>query len=215
MTGGDAERTLEIERKYDVGDETPIPDWRDLAAVTTVDAPERRALDARYLDTDDGRLGRAAVALRRRTGGPDEGWHIKHATPEGKHEARWPLDDASTDVEVVVPDAVAATLADEHGFGALGELSTVARIRNERTAYALRDARGDLVAEFVDDRVSATDVRRGVETRWREWELELGPAAPADEEGRHALFAAADALVSAVGGSVSASGSKLGRALGF
>ncbi|WEK14126.1 MAG: CYTH domain-containing protein [Candidatus Microbacterium phytovorans] len=214
MTGGDAERSLEIERKYDVDDDTAIPDWRGLPGVISVGVPERRSLDARYLDTDDGRLGRSAVALRRRTGGPDEGWHIKHATPEGKHEARWPLDDAAADAEIVVPDAVAASLVGEHGFDGLSELSMVARIRNERTAYALRDERGDLVAEFVDDRVSATDARRGTETHWREWELELGPAAPTDDEGRHALFSAADVLVSAVGGSVSASGSKLGRALG-
>ena len=70
-------------------------------------------------------------------------------------------------------------------------------IRNSRTAYALQDAAGGVVAEFVDDRVTATDVRRGVETSWREWELELGPAAPADLAGRAALFAAADARVTA------------------
>lgn len=209
-------RSLEIERKYDVDAETALPDWAALPGVARVGDPEERALDARYLDTADAALARAATALRRRTGGPDEGWHIKQATPEGKLETHWPLDEVAGDemagdeAEPVVPAEVVAALAGvaEPPFG------LIARIRNARVAYALQDAAGDLVAEFVDDHVTATDVRRGVESTWREWELELGPAAPTDAAGRAALFAAADALVAAAGGRPAASASKLGRALG-
>ena len=50
-------------------------------------------------------------------------------------------------------------------------------------------ADGGLVAEFVDDRVTATDARTGVVRTWREWEIELGPAASADPR---AFFAAVD-----------------------
>lgn len=210
MSGTGAERSVEIERKYDVDADTPLPDWRALPGIASVGEPEPRELDARYLDTVDGALGRALTALRRRTGGPDEGWHIKRATAEGKVETRWAFD-GPVDDEPVVPDAVSAAVAEI----APPPYATVARIRNARTAYALRDVGGGLVAEFVDDRVTATDIRRGVETRWREWEVELGPAAPADDAGRAALFAAADGLVASVGGAVSASGSKLGRALGL
>lgn len=204
-------RSLEIERKYDVESDTPLPDWTALPGVARVDAPEARELDARYLDTPDGRLAAALTALRRRTGGPDEGWHIKQSTPEGKLESHWPLD-AVTDASAppVVPAAVVAALAPL----AAPPFVVLARIRNARTAYALRSADGDVIAEFVDDRVTGTDERRGVETVWREWELELGPAAPARASERAALFAAADAAVSAVGGRVAASASKLGRALG-
>lgn len=207
MSPGGPEQSVEIERKYDADETTPLPDWSVLPGVAHVGAPEARRLDARYLDTADGALARALTALRRRTGGPDEGWHIKRSTDEGKHETRWPLDDAGPEDDPVVPDAVAAALREI----AAPPFGVIARIRNARTAYALTDAAGGLVAEVVDDRVTATDVRRGVETRWREWELELGPAAPADPA---ALFAAADALVIAAGGHVSASGSKLARALG-
>ena len=206
------EPSIEVERKYDVADGVAIPDWGSLPGVARVDSPERRELDARYLDTADGALGRALTALRRRTGGPDEGWHIKRVTPEGKHETQWPLDEGahpSAD-EVQVPDAVVAALE----ATARPPFGVIARIRNPRTAYALRDVDGGLVAEFVDDRVTALDAQRGVETTWREWELELGPAAPPDLDGRAALFAAADRLVRDAGGEVSASGSKLGRALG-
>ena len=87
-------------------------------------------------------------------------------------------------------------------------------MRNDRTAYALTDADGSVVAEFVDDRVRARDERSGTETEWREWEVELGPAAPADNAGRAAFFAAVDAAVTAAGGRPAASESKLGRALG-
>lgn len=208
----DAERSVEIERKYDVDAETPLPDWRRLPGVARVGEPERRDLDARYLDTADNALGRALVAVRRRTGGPDEGWHIKRATPEGKHETRWPLGAAaSDDVDLPVPDAVAAALSDI----AAPPFQVIARIRNARTAYALLDAHDGLVAEFVDDRVTATDARRGAVTTWREWELELGPAAPAEPARQDELFVAADALVAEAGGSVSPSGSKLARALGL
>jgi len=214
VTAGGAERSVEIERKYDADDAVSLPDWTALPGVVRVGEPEPRALDARYLDTADGALGRAATALRRRTGGPDEGWHIKSATAGGKHESRWPLDVGAADESPVVPDAVRQELAGVLGTSATA-LSVIARIRNDRTAYALADSAGGLIAEFVDDRVTATDVRRGATTSWREWELELGPAAPTDAAGRDALFAAADALVLAAGGRVSASASKLGRALGL
>ncbi|MFL0566786.1 CYTH domain-containing protein [Microbacterium sp. 179-I 1D1 NHS] len=204
------EHSLEIERTYDVDAGTPLPDWARLPGVAVVGAPEPRELDAHYLDTAEGSLGRARVALRRRSGGPDEGWHIKRVTPEGKAESRWPLDDGDPE-NIVVPPAIESVLAEiaEPPFAPL------ARIRNSRTAYALLDTAGGLLAEFVDDLVTATDVRRGVDTTWREWELELGPAAPTDAAARDALFDAADLLVRAVGGEVSTSGSKLERALGL
>ncbi|SBS74091.1 CYTH domain-containing protein [uncultured Microbacterium sp.] len=212
MTG--PARSLEIERKYDVEADTPLPEWTALPGIARQGEPEPRALDARYLDTDDGALARAATALRRRTGGPDAGWHIKQSTAEGKHETIWPLDDAEADEadgeDPVVPDAIIAALA---GVAA-PPFRQLARIRNARTAYALYDDAGGVVAEFVDDRVDATDVRRGATASWREWELELGPAAPTDPAARAELFAAADALVEAVGGRVAASDSKLARTLG-
>lgn len=206
-------RSIEVEQKYDVDADTPIPDWGALPGVAEVGGAELRHLDARYLDTADGRLAAAHTALRRRTGGPDEGWHLKQATAAGKLETQWPLTDeadAPSAAAPIVPEPIVAAVAEiaQPPFG------VVARIRNLRTAFALRDAAGGVVAEFVDDRVTATDVRRGVDTSWREWELELGPAAPTDPPEIAALFAAAETLVAAVGGRPAASASKLGRALG-
>ncbi|MBD7958073.1 CYTH domain-containing protein [Microbacterium sp. Sa4CUA7] len=206
------QRSIEVERKYDVDDAAAVPDWTVLPGVAVVGAAEHRRLDARYLDTAEAHLARSRVAVRRRTGGPDAGWHIKISSPEGKHEWAWPLDAEPDDdaAELPVPDPVIAALA----RWATPPFTALARIRNERAAYALRDADGALVAEFVDDHVTARDERRGTEASWREWELELGPAAPVDADGRAALFAAADAIVAAAGGRLAASESKLGRVLG-
>src|SRR4051794_15937620 len=70
-------RSVEVERKYDVDDSTPLPSWDALPGLASVGEPEVRDLDARYFDTSDHALGRAGYALRRRSGGPDAGWHIK------------------------------------------------------------------------------------------------------------------------------------------
>ncbi|REC99157.1 CYTH domain-containing protein [Microbacterium sp. AG157] len=203
---------VEIESKYDVDDETPLPDWAALPGVTRVGSPEPRDLDARYLDTADADLARAGIAVRRRTGGPDAGWHVKGPVEgAGRSETQWPLEDATdSDTDPVVPEAI------RHAVAAVATppFTPLARVRNRRTAYALLDADGNEVAEFVDDRVRARDERRGVESAWREWEVELGPAAPTDDEGRKAFFAAVDAAVFAAGGRPAASGSKLARALG-
>lgn len=200
-------RSIEVERSYDVADDTVLPDWTHLDLVARVGAGEVRELDARYFDTADLALARARVAVRRRTGGPDAGWHVKSAAAEGRHEWGWPLDadgDGRDGVPGAVRDAVAAW--------ATAPLTQIARIRNTRTAYALTDAEGGLVAEMVDDRVRAESAHG--ESAWREWEVELGAAAPADPAWRAEFFAQVERLVAAVGGRVAASDSKLARALG-
>jgi len=203
---------VEVESKYDVDDDTPLPDWSALPGVVSVGEPEPRELDARYLDTPSADLARAGIAVRRRLGGPDEGWHVKGPLERGgRTETHWDLEsDVDPDADPVVPPAV----QDAVSAHAAPPFTVLARVRNSRTAYALLDADGGQVAEFVDDRVRARDERRGVESSWREWEVELGPAAPADDGAREAFFAAVDQAVFAAGGRPPASGSKLARALG-
>lgn len=200
------QRTFEIERKYDADADTALPDWSGIPGVVAVSDGEQRELDARYLDTDDAALARHGIALRRRTGGPDAGWHIKGPRQgDGRLELGWPLGDADR-----LPDAVAEMVAQWTDAA----LHPIARIENSRTAFLLRGVDG-VVAEFVDDHVRATDLRTGIRREWREWEMELGPAAPADPAERTAFFAAVDAAVSAAGGREPSSGSKLARALGL
>ena len=197
------QRTFEIERKYDADTDTALPDWSGVPGVVSVSDGEQRELDARYLDTADAALARNGIALRRRTGGPDAGWHITGPRQgDGRLELGWPLGDAER-----LPEAVAEMVAQWTD----AELHPIARIENSRTAFLLRGADG-VIAEFVDDHVRATDLRTGIRREWREWEMELGPAAPDD---RSAFFAAVDAAVFAAGGREPSSGSKLARALGL
>ena len=199
------QRSFEIERKYDADADTALPDWTSVPGVTAVSEGELRELDARYLDTSDRALAQRGFALRRRTGGPDAGWHIKGPRlGDGRVELGWPLDEDGR-----MPEAVAETVAQLTS----GELVQIARIENSRTAYHLEGDAG-VIAEFVDDHVRATDLTTGIQRVWREWEMELGQAAPADGPGREAFFAAVEQAVLAVGGRPPSSGSKLARALG-
>jgi hypothetical protein len=199
-------RSVEVERKFDVDDHTPLPDWAAIPGVDTVTPGEVRILDARYFDTADGELARAGVALRRRSGGPDEGWHVKGPRQgDGRLELGWPLGEGEE-----IPASVAAAVSE----WSTGTLAPLARIQNDRTAYLLLSGSG-VVAEFVDDRVRATDLRGDVQREWREWEVELGPAAPSEEAARATFFDAVERAVLAAGGRPAASDSKLARALGF
>lgn len=199
-------RSVEIEKKFDVDEGTPVPSWEGLPGVESVSAGEDRHLDALYLDTTDAALARAGVAVRRRTGGPDAGWHIKGPLiGGGRTELGWPLGDGDD-----APDGLLAEVAE----WTTQPLEHLARIVNDRTAYEMRDADGGVIAEFVDDRVRATDLRAGVTRAWAEWEIELGPAGPADEDARDEFFAAVTAAAEAAGARAAASASKLARALG-
>jgi len=203
------QRTVEVERKYDADAGTPLPDLQSLPGVTAVSVGEKRALDARYFDTADFALARAGMALRRRTGGPDEGWHLKGPRlGEGRAEWGWPLGHPESEEETPPSGLMAEILR-----MTADPIAPIARIENARTAYALRGPEG-VVAEFVDDHVQATDLRTGTRRSWREWEMELGAAAPEDPAGRAAFFRAVEEAVRDVGGRPSPSSSKLGRALG-
>ena len=201
--GGPA-RSLEVELKFDVDDDTLLPDLSGLPGVAAIGQAQLRELDAQYLDTADLDLAKAGYAVRRRSGGPDAGWHIKGPKVDGARlELQWPLADG-------IPEAVLAAVREVTD----APLTPLARIRNRRIAHNLHSADGGVVAEFLDDHVVATDERSGIESTWREWEFELGPAAPDDDADRRTLFARFVEAVRAAGGRAAASDSKLARTLG-
>lgn len=159
----------ETERKYEAPAGTALPDLAGLPGVAAVAGPEEQRLEAVYYDTADLRLARAGLTLRRRTGGHDEGWHLK--LPVGgdtREEVRLPVGDAAEH-----PPEELASLVRVHARG--GELSPVARIGTTRQRWQLADARGELMAEVVEDLVSAQAVpeETGADS-WREIEVELG-----------------------------------------
>jgi inorganic triphosphatase YgiF len=186
-------RALEVERKYDVGPDTPLP---DLAVGWVVRPAERFALDATYLDTTDLALRTARTTLRRRTGGHDAGWHLKVPAGADRQELRLPL---SADV----PGQLAA-LVDAQAQGR--PLEPVAHLATDRTVHVLCDASGAPVAEVADDRVCARRLPDGPELRWREWEVEL-------LGGDRTVLDRIEVLLLAAGAQPSAVGSKAGRVL--
>jgi len=203
-------RYLEVERKFDVGESTAPPPFTDIAGVVRVERPEIQTLDAVYFDTPDRDLATHLITLRRRTGGPDAGWHLKlPAGPDARTEVRAPLtapDGANGthhDVPTELLDVVLAIVRDR-------PVAPVARISTKREVQLLYGADDVALAEFCDDQVTASRIDDGInaEQRWREWELELtGPEATTE-----LLDAFSERLLGA-GAEPARSGSKLARVL--
>lgn len=83
----------EVERKFDVDDDAIVTEQLGGAGSPFVlRTPTDTELTAVYLDTVDGALARQGVALRRRTGGSDAGWHLKVRLDDSeRREVRRPL----------------------------------------------------------------------------------------------------------------------------
>ena len=82
---------LEVETKYDVDDGFVVPELERSARCHGRGPAGGAPLEAVYLDTADLRLLRARVTLRRRTGGPDAGWHLKLPAGAARRELHAPL----------------------------------------------------------------------------------------------------------------------------
>jgi CHAD domain-containing protein len=199
---------LEFETKYDVGEDFQLPALDGLDGVATVDPPVEHALEAVYHDAADLRLLRARVTLRRRTGGPDAGWHLKLPAGVARRELHAPLGRA-------VQKPPQALMAPIVGILRGAPTGPVATLRTRRVVTALRDDDGRLLAEVAVDTVTATalavDAGRPAEVQsWREVEVELGDGGP--EVGAALATAVGERLVAA-GARPSESPSKVGRVL--
>ena len=194
----------EIERKYDVAEGSAVPPLAGTGPVATAEAEPTARLRAVYHDTDDRALLGARVTLRRRTGGGDEGWHLKLPGDAGRREVHAPLGDEADGV----PEELLARVADVLRGR---PVAPVLVLETARTATRLRDADGREIAELADDAVTATAPSTGASHAWHEWELELGPGVDGDEGD--ALFAAVEPVLLAAGARPSASRSKLARGL--
>ena len=90
-----ADSKREVERKYEATPETRLPDLTRAAGVSAVVHRGLSELDAVYYDTEDFRLAADSLTPRRRTGGDDEGWHLKlPVSADVREEIQAPLTDA-------------------------------------------------------------------------------------------------------------------------
>jgi CHAD domain-containing protein len=196
---------VEIERKFDVDPDFVLPDLTSVEGVAAVDAPEERHLEAVYHDTADLRLARARVTMRRRTGGPDAGWHVKLPGSAG---ARRELQSPLGEVEQTPPGAVQAPV---RGIVRSAPVGPVASLRTQRLVTLLRGEDGSVLAEVADDAVTGTALGTApgepadVQT-WREVEVEL-------VDGDETLLAAVAERLVAAGARPSPAPSKLSRVL--
>jgi CHAD domain-containing protein len=164
---------LETELKYEAGAEPPS--LGDLPGVSGVEGPESVRLSAVYFDTADLRLARHGATLRRRTGGADEGWHLK--VPVGgdsRIELRLPLDDGPA-TNAPPEELAELTLGMVRG----AEIRPIALLRTKRRTWRLTGPGGSFVAEVAEDRVTARRLDgSSTDDKWRELEVELAdPAA--------------------------------------
>ena len=155
-----------------------------------------------YFDTAELALARHGVTLRRRSGGVDDGWHLK--VPDGRDtrtELRIPLDGGSDTVPPELLGPVRAFVRDS-------QLAPVARLSTRRLLYALTGDDSVVLAEVCDDRVHAERLHPPVQVQdWREWEVEL-------VDGDRSVLDAVEQRLLDAGARPSSSGSKLLRCLG-
>lgn len=165
------ETKREIERKYDVGADAELPDLTGVAGVADVVDKGVVELDAVYHDTADQLLLADSITLRRRTGGDDEGWHLKLpvSLAQGvRDEIQAPLSDA-------VPPELSGLLRSRVRDA---ELVPVMRLLTARDLRHLLDGKGELLAELSVDRVMAERLTAGGGTvEWAEIEVELADGA--------------------------------------
>lgn len=186
---------LEIEQKFDVDTGFERPSFGGLPGVSE-GASVLYRLSATYFDTADGRLAASKITLRRRTGGTDEGWHLKLPADAGaRREVHAPLGtDDREEGDREVPGELAARVAEVTGGR---PLAPVARLDTERTVVTLTRSDGRAAAEIADDVVTARRLPASGEPGpgevlcWREVEVEVPAADPElQRAAAEALFAA-------------------------
>ena len=189
----------EIENKYAVPTDFSVDDRLAVDGVR-LGEPQRQELSAIYYDTSDLRLAADNVALRRRTGGHDAGWHVKRYRAAGERD------------EVQLPigrgGAIPAAVNAEVRAVSRGEtLRPAVRMTTQRTEWPLLADDGTVLALVADDDVSTEVIADpAAAQRWRELEVEL-------VDGDRALLRSVDKRLRKAGAARSADPAKIVRAL--
>ncbi|MCU1686375.1 MAG: hypothetical protein JWQ81_7114 [Amycolatopsis sp.] len=196
--------SLEWERKFDLASGTAVPRLAGVGPIATVTEPQEIHLDATYFDTRGFRLSQAGITLRRRTGGEDEGWHLKLPVgPEQREEIHLPLAEGRTSVPAELARLVTARTNGK-------KLVPIAHLATTRLSSELVDAEGRTLAILADDHVTAEVMGESARLdAWRELEAELAPGAEDAE-----LLDDVEKALKQQGAKRSKSSSKVARLLG-
>jgi CHAD domain-containing protein len=168
----------EVEHKFRVHGLYRVPELTETELVSAVEDRGAVELETVYYDTPDLRLVREGMTLRRRTGGHDDGWHLKLAVPDAAAEVR---DEMRLPLDAGEPQEPPAALLDLVRPVIRGSpVHPVATLRTTRTVYGVRDATARQVAELVDDTVRVIDGSGQPSAQFRELELEVSDQAPVE-----------------------------------
>ena len=75
---------IEVEHKYSPSESDAVPRLASIQGVDRVGQAVSEQLDAVYFDTEALALAARRITLRRRSGGPDAGWHLKLPVAAGE-----------------------------------------------------------------------------------------------------------------------------------
>lgn len=183
----------EVERKYDIPEGSAKPDLSKLGGGLSAGEPNTEKLVAEYVDSPDLVILGARCVLRRRTGGDDEGWHLKRPrSGDERIELHAPVGSPRR-----VPPELRAEFAEILSDRPVLPLVELTTMRTTTEVWGAADTEGaerPLVALICEDDVHAKVVRLGHqrELAWREYEVELVGDAPLRvfDEVESALFAA-------------------------
>ena len=201
-----AQHQWEIERKYDLPPEQAGKIKPRKIKGFTVGEPAIYDMTAVYYDTEDLALGAANVAVRRRAGGGDDGWHVKYKAGKARGELHYEPLKSSNRIPAALRKTLVGITLDEH-------LSPVATINTHRTEYPIRAEDGRQHAVLCVDFVTARDERAEADREWSECETELSSDTLSKKESK-AVFAAVEDVLFKAGAVQSSSPAKIARALG-
>jgi inorganic triphosphatase YgiF len=191
---------LEIESKFDADPGQALPDFVGVDGVVATAAAAEMVLTASYFDTESLALGSAGATQRRRTGGSDDGWHLKLSVADGERlEVHRALGRSGTPPAALTALVRAMTRDDA--------VVPVATLVTRRVVHQLLDPDGRVLVEIADDQVTGERSGSDETMAWREIEAEL-------VHGDKSLLGAVATRLTGAGFRAATGSSKVGRVLG-